>query len=222
MKRIENQVNHIDMKQVIFVFAALLLMASCGKKGEDATPSSPSSGTGTTDTTTVKTFVQPHIDGDPQSDEYVIARVNAIYDNIFTENYRIISDEEEEFVSDDTLSPDEKFCTTDWNDLLSKVYEFDSTNSPDDQGLLDFDYWAWVSDEEDWGKLSISDVTLVKREKEHSVVEFYLQNKNDKTHVRLDLKFERGEWFIDDITDLDNDFDMRKEMKEYIKSPQQG
>lgn len=219
MKRIENQVNHIDMKQVIIVFATLLLMASCGKKGENAgTPSSPTA-TDTTETTIVKAFEQPHIDGDPQSDEYVIARVNAIYDNIFKENYPEIGEEGEELIpSDDVLSPDEKFCTKDWNEMLTKVYEYDSSNSPDDQGPLDFDYWVWTVDDEELGKLSISDVTFVNRDKDRSVVEFYLNKKSGKNHVRLELKFEHGEWYIDNLIDLGDNYDLRKEVKEYLKS----
>lgn len=216
MKRIENQIKHIDMKRIIIVFASLLLLASCGKKGEGTKPtSSPAT---PTDTTAVKPFEQPHIDGDPQSDEYVIARVNAIYENIFKENYPEVGEEGEELIpSDDVLSPDEKFCTKGWNDLLTKVYEFDSSNSPDEQGLLDFDYWAWALDDAELGKLSISDVNLLKRDMDRSVVEFVLNKKSEKTHVRLELKFERGEWFIDNLIDLDNDFNMRKEMEAYLK-----
>ena len=221
MNRIENQVNHINMKQVIIVFATLLLMASCGKKGKEASPSSSTDPQNPTENA-VK-FEQPHIDGDPQSDEYVIARVRAIYDNIFKENYPEIGEDGEGLLpEDEVLLPDEKFCTKDWNELLTKLYDYDSANSPDGQGFLDFDYWVWMSDEDDWGKLSLSDITLVKRDKDNSVVEFYLLKKNDKTHVRLELKFERGEWFIDNITNMDNDFDMRKEIQEYIKSPQQS
>ena len=204
------------MKQVIIVFATLLLMASCGKKGEEATPSS--SNDPQTPTENAVKFEQPHIEGNPQSDEYVIARVNAIYDNIFKENYPEIGEDGEGLPEDDVLSPDEKFCTKDWNELLTKVYEYDSANSPDDQGPLDFDYWAWLEDDEEIGKLSISDVTLVKRDKDQSVVELFLHNKSNKTHVRLELKFERGEWYIDNLIDLDNDYDLKKQMKEYLKS----
>lgn len=206
--------NHIDMKQVIIVFATLLLLASCGKKGEQA--NSSSNDPQNTPESTVKAFEQPHIDGNPQSDEYVIARVNAIYDNIFKENYPVIGEEGEEILpSDDTPSPDEKFCTKDWNELLTK---YNAAVSPDEQGPLDFDYWAWLDPEEELGKLSISDVTLLKRDKDQSVVELFLHNKSNKTHVRLELKFERGEWFIDNIIDLDNNYDLRKQMKEYLKS----
>ena len=206
------------MKRIIIVFASLLLLASCGKKGDEAKPSTSSPATSSADTTAVKPFDQPHIDGDPQSDDYVIARVNAIYENIFKENYPEVGEEGEELIpSDDVLSPDEKFCTNGWNDLLTKVYEFDSTNSPDEQGLLDFDYWAWALDDEELGKLSISDVNLLKRDMDRSVVEFVLNKKSEKTHVRLELKFERGEWFIDNLIDLDNDFNMRKEMEAYLK-----
>ncbi len=217
MNRIENKVNHIDMKRVIIVFATLLLLASCWKKGEKADPST--NDPQNTTENTVKAFEQPHIDGDPQSDEYVIARVNAIYDNIFKENYPVIGEDGEEILpSDDTPSPDEKFFTKDWNDLLSKVYEYESANNPDGQGLLDFDYWAWLDPDEEIGKLSISDVSVVKRDKECSVVELSLNNKGNKTHVRLELKFERGEWYIDNLINLDdNNYDMRKKMNEYLK-----
>lgn len=216
MKRTENQSTPIfvSMRQALLLFSTLLLMTGCGKSGE-RTDTSSSPTPNPTESAADEVFEQPHIDGDPQSDDYVIARVNAIYDNIFKENFPEHDlEDEEEFIPQDVPSPDEKFCTKDWNEWMSKVDEYDRTNSPDELGFLDFDYWVMG---QDYGKLSITDVTLVKRDKEHSVVDFLLHNFDTKTHVRLELKFERGEWYIDNIIDLDNNFDMRKEMKEYLK-----
>ena len=35
--------------------------------------------------------------------------------------------------------------------------------------------------------------------------------------VRLDLQFERGDWFIDDFYEIDHEYDWKKDMKEYVK-----
>lgn len=203
------------MKKIMMLLATLLLLANCGKTDGSATTSNSLTEKGS-ESSPGETFVQPHIEGTPQSDEYVIARVKAIYDNIFKENYpeRNLEDVENDYIPDDVPSPDEKFCTKDWNEWMSKIDEYDSTNNPDELGFLDFDYWVMG---QDYDKLSISDVTLVKRDKERSTVELLLHNFDNKTRMRLELKFERGEWYIDNIVDLDNDFDMRKEMKDYLK-----
>ncbi|MBO4850401.1 MAG: DUF3828 domain-containing protein [Prevotella sp.] len=200
------------MRHCIMFFATLLLLASCGKGGvstsstsSDSTSQSPSSN---------ETFVQPKIDGDPHSDEYVIARVEAIYENIFKENFREMTDDDEGDLPQDIPSPDEKFCTKDWNDLLEKVIEYDNTNKPDEMGFFEFDYWVMG---QDFDKLSISDVRVLKRDKDDAEVELVLHNMGSSTRVRLELDFERGEWYIDDIIDLDNDYDLREEMEAYIE-----
>ena len=198
------------MKHALMMLA-IVLLASCGKSGD--TKSTGNTPSDSSDTPTSETFVQPKLEGNPQSDDYVLARVKAIYDNIFEDNYRVMEDDESD-IPEEVLSPDEKFCTKAWNDLLAKVDEFDSTNNPDEQGFWDFDYWVMG---QDFDKPSISDVSLVKRDGDKAVVDLKVHNFDEATSVRLELKFERGEWFIDNIIDTDNDYDLKKEMTEHIK-----
>ncbi|MBR7055069.1 MAG: DUF3828 domain-containing protein [Prevotella sp.] len=200
------------MRNCIILLASVLFVASCGKgsspsdapSSDVSTSSSPSSS---------ETFVQPKIEGNPQSDEYVIARVEAIYDNIFKENFQELGEDDEGDLPQDVPSPDEKFCTKDWNELVSKVIEYDNTTKPDEQGFFEFDYWVMG---QDYGKLSISDVRVLKRDKDDAEVELLLHNLGSTTRVRLELEFERGEWFIDNIIDVDEDYDLKEEMEAYL------
>ena len=47
-------------------------------------------------------------------------------------------------------------------------------------------------------------------------MELLLQNVGSTTRVRLELEFERGEWFIDNIIDVDEDYDLKEEMEAYL------
>ncbi len=192
-----------------YLLFLLLLTSSCGNKGEASAEASEQSSTETVSRDTTATMAYK---GDRKSDDYIKERVAFIYKHVFSENYH--SEEESEMDFQDLPSPDEKFCTKEWNDLLSKIYEFDSVNNPDDIGFFDADYWIMGQDFEN---LSISDVELTKHDGNNASAEFSLHNFGSTTKVCVELKYERDDWFIDNFIDLDNNINWKKDMKDYLK-----
>ena len=146
-----------------------------------------------------------------KGDEDIIARVKAIYDDVFGEyNEADLSE------SIPQSSPDEKYCSADWNKVLGKVSEYDAVNHPDDIGFFDADYWVMG---QEFHELSISDIQVIERSKDNNKakVEFKLHNYGSATVVYVDMVYENGNWFIDDFTDVDNDIDWKAEMQAYLK-----
>lgn len=195
------------MKKLLILFAFMLLITSCGKK----TPSSSSpEGTSSEQSQASASSDNTSNPKERKNKEYILARVNAIYQNVFTESYG----EDSDLNNQDVPSPEEKYCSKDWNDLLDKVSDYDNTNSPDKMGFFDADYWIMGQDS---GNLSISDVEVTKMDENDATVELTLHNLGSNTRVRLDMVFERGNWYIDNFIDIDNSFNWKKEMEDYIK-----
>ena len=194
------------MKKLLTLLALSLIVASCGKK--TTTPSSPEETSSNPQVATSSSDAPAS--GDRMSKEYLVARVNAIYQNVFQKYYGEDSDLNEQ----DAPSPEEIFCTKDWNELFDKVMEYDNIHNPDDVGFSDADYWIMG---QDFQNLSISDVNVISMDEDDATVELILHNCGELTHVRLELDFERGDWFIDNFIDLDNDYNWGKEMKDYMK-----
>ena len=70
---------------------------------------------------------------------------------------------------------------------------------------------------QDFSDLSISDIQVVKKEGTRAKVELNLHNMGHVAPIRIDLSYERGDWFIDDFYEVEHDFDWKKEMRDYIK-----
>ena len=191
------------MKQVIMIFAMALMVIACGKNSkeggevENAQSNKEQKATASTS------------NADPQSDEYIISRVQAIYDDVFSEYNKITENE-----TIPQTSPDEKYCSNDWNEVLLKVSEYDQLHNPDEIGFFDGDYWVMG---QDCGDLSVSDIKLLSHDGEKAVVEFNLHNMGESSPIQLDMKFERGDWFIDDFIEMEENYDWKEEMKDYLK-----
>lgn len=188
----------------------MLLTLSCGRGGASTNPNStPDEATENIESTESKAASTPVNEAERKTDEYILKRVQQIYDNVFA-SYKIA--EEEETAPQD--SPDEKYCSDSWNQLLLKVIDFDQQHNPDDIGFFEADYWVMGQDFKD---LSISNKLLTRHDGDEAEVEFDLHNCGSVTHVRLELKYERGNWYIDDFIDTTNDIDWKDEMKDYLK-----
>ncbi|MBQ6227555.1 MAG: DUF3828 domain-containing protein [Prevotella sp.] len=112
-----------------------------------------------------------------------------------------------------TESPDEKYCSKSWNDLLEKVIEYDTTHHPDDIGFFEADYWVMG---QDFDHPTVSNLKLVEQKGDRAVVDLDINNF-EVIHVRLEMVNERGDWYIDTFIDLDNDLNWKKEMEDYLK-----
>lgn len=195
---------------IYYLLFVLLLAVSCGKK--DNSGEATNNEQSTEATSNDPSASRMDFKGDRKSDEYIKARVAFIYEHVFAESYN--DEEENEIDFQDMPSPDEKYCTKDWNELLAKIYDYDSVNNPDDIGYFDADYWIMGQDGQD---LSVSDIEVVKHEGDNAVVGLRLHNSGNSIKVNLDLKYERDDWFIDNFTDVDNNLDWKKDMKDYLK-----
>lgn len=194
-------------KNLIFLFCTLLAMSSCTTTPKDGAESNTTEGTESQSGNKGKAA---KVDKSQQmTDDYIIARVNSIYEAVFDEYNKA-----EEAESIPQSSPDEEYCSEDWNKTLMEVAEYDQQHNPDDIGFFDADYWVMG---QDFSELSVSDIKAVKHDKENAVVELILHNGGSPTQVRLNLVYERGDWQIDNFIDIDNDLDWKKEMKDYLK-----
>ena len=111
---------------------------------------------------------------------------------------------------------DKTFCSQDWLATVAAVNEKDSKREGE-IGFFEADYWVMGQDF-DQANLHASDFVLEKIQIEEypweASVTLKLHNYSE-IPVRVNLLYE-GEWKVDDLTDLKNDFDWKKAMKEYL------
>lgn len=111
---------------------------------------------------------------------------------------------------------DKKFCSKDWNATVKAVIEKDNQN-PEEMGFFDADYWVMGQDFSK--KIYATDLNLEKLLMDdtpwEAAVTLKLHNFSE-IPVRVNLIYEGGEWKVDDLTDLSNDLDWKKSMKEYL------
>ena len=111
---------------------------------------------------------------------------------------------------------DKEYCSKDWNATVKAVIETDNQN-PEEMGFFDADYWVMG---QDFSKnIYATDLTLERLLMDdtpwEAAVTLKLHNFSE-IPVRVNLIYEGGEWKVDDLTDLSNDLDWKKSMKEYL------
>jgi hypothetical protein len=113
----------IVMKHLSLSFLLIILICSCG----NATKNDSNVGSAQ-ETNAENTESSANASGKKaqKGDEDIIARVKAIYEDVFNEYNEALESE-----SIPQSSPDEKYCSADWNKVLDKVTEFDAVNNPD-------------------------------------------------------------------------------------------
>ena len=111
---------------------------------------------------------------------------------------------------------DKEYCSKDWNATVKAVIEKDNQN-PEEMGFFDADYWVMGQDFSK--KIYATDLTLERLLMDdtpwEAAVTLKLHNFSE-IPVRVNLIYEGGEWKVDDLTDLSNDLDWKKSMKEYL------
>ena len=95
------------MRHGMILIAMALLVIGCGKSEKQVDETTD--GQAATETKRAATSSN----ADRKSDEYIISRVQAIYDDVFAEYNKAAEDE-----SIPQNSPDEKYCSDDWNKAL--------------------------------------------------------------------------------------------------------
>ena len=111
---------------------------------------------------------------------------------------------------------DKEYCSKDWNATVKAVIEKDNQN-PEEMGFFDADYWVMGQDVSK--KIYATDLTLERLLMDdtpwEAAVTLKLHNFSE-IPVRVNLIYEGGEWKAHDLTDLSNDLDWTKIMKEYL------
>ena len=107
----------------------------------------------------------------------------------------------------------QNYCSREWNQLSRQINEIDSLYHAGDMGFWEADYWIMG---QDWHQLSISDVEVLDVNQAEAHVKFMLHNLGSAKPVALTMVKEDGIWKIDDFQDLDNHFEWKPAMKEYV------
>jgi len=107
----------------------------------------------------------------------------------------------------------QNYCSQEWNQLSRQINEIDSLYHAGEMGFWEADYWIMG---QDWHQLSISDVEVQNVTLTEAHVKFMLHNLGSAKPVALTMVKEDGIWKIDDFQDLDNHFEWKPAMKEYV------
>ncbi len=107
----------------------------------------------------------------------------------------------------------QNYCSQEWNQLSRQINEIDSLYHAGEMGFWEADYWIMG---QDWHQLSISDVEVKNVTPTEAHVKFMLHNLGSAKPVALTMVKEDGIWKIDDFQDLDNHFEWKPAMKEYV------
>ena len=109
---------------------------------------------------------------------------------------------------------DAEYCSTDWNEWLQRVIDYDKANSQGMVGFFDADYWIMG---QDWDDLSVSDVGVKTITDSTAVVVLKLHNCGSVTDVCLEMVQDGDTWKIDNFIDITNHVDWKANMKTYLK-----
>ena len=142
----------------------------------------------------------------PADPDHVLSRVNTIYEAVA----KAYPDVRDIPPSNDSL--DHSFCSDQWQTLVTMVSAKEAEEMGSDT-FFDADYWIMG---QDWGAISVSDVKVDLKDNTHADVDLILHNLSD-INVKLEMVFERGEWYIDNFIDKTNDVNWKKNMTEYLE-----
>lgn len=142
------------------------------------------------------------------SEEYLKTRVEGIYDSVFS-FYNKLDSMDRAGVSypADMEWPqfDRLYCTDDWNRQLEAMSRVEEQS--DDTYFYDLSYWLGGTS---FDSLSYSNVEVIDRTGDTATVSFTLQNGGMRLPMLLNMTFERGDWYIDEMTsnwDNSTDYD---------------
>lgn len=123
---------------------------------------------------------------DKMSPDYIRQRVEAIYQKPWDEI------READYMTDDYMR------------LFNQVYQLDAQH-PDELGFYDYDHWYQTQDDPTYSKVTIANVDILNATDALVTIEIRYQHEQyfgeDTVHTKMffPMKFERGDWYIDDI-----------------------
>lgn len=125
----------------------------------------------------------------------------------------------------DSVDFDSKYCSEEWNNTLKEALL--SQPDSDEIGVFDYDYWIQG---QDYGDVSVSRVHVVSLDGDRAVVTLTVHNMGMDNEIRLNMVYERDDWYIDDIVDnvppgstteqTDSMMSLKAYMRQYIADNQ--
>lgn len=176
--------NNNVKKLLVLVVCAMVVMAGCRQKGQ----TSPCYG----NKDSVTAGAVPDADIDKHSEAYIRQRLDTIYSNI---RQRVAGETDDSHpYMGPGFNPDSAYCSSRYYSLLKQALDI-----ADETGdiVLDYDHWVCGQDfSEDWNYqiqkvYEITDSTALA-----DVTAINFGNKND---VTLSLRYERGDWYVDEF-----------------------
>ena len=168
----------------IAVMAVVLMMSACGGKTGKSASDADSLQADSVATENAENSVDKH------TEAYLLERVDSIYFNYKNPKYqkdgtRIYNGK---FVNRDSV-----YCSKSYKELLAKAEEIAEEN---EEPLLDYDHWTNSQDDNNFtyevGKISnMTDST--------AVVKVKAKNAGKPYTITLNMRFERGDWYVDDF-----------------------
>lgn len=209
----------VPMKKAIFILLSFLVMLlySCNKAEKTPSVFAPSKGRAieglrgmprqvpaAVEDTVIKKLTQ----GDSaETSKAVVGRVKEIYDDVCRRYNRPNQ------MSPNRFDIERRFCSKAWQAESEEVRQIDKRHHGD-LGLWDYDFWIQG---QDWENVSYHGVKVVRAEDRTAYVRLVVHNMNDDAQIGLRLVKERGNWFIDDLTDENHPQGIRARQAEYIQ-----
>jgi len=164
------------------------------------------------------------------SEEYLRQRVQSIYANValfYNRLYTLRLEGE----AGPTQWPDfdRLYCSDDWNRHLADVARMDgartrqaTADDGDDatEGFFTWNYWTCA---ETFDFVYATDVEVVDKTGRQATVQLVVHNGERAVPVLLNMTFERGDWFIDEITNNwlrrsgQRHYEWKHEMEAYVQ-----
>jgi hypothetical protein len=130
------------------------------------------------------------------SEEHLRQRVQTIYAKV-TLFYNRLYTLRQEGEAGPTQWPDfdRLYCSDDWNRQLADVARVDSTDT--DEDFFTWNYWTCA---EGIDFVYYSDVEVIDKTGRQATVSLRMHSGDRAVPVLLNMVYERGEWFIDEMT----------------------
>jgi len=187
------------MKKLTFLIFATALMLSCSSKTGKAVND--------TDSLTVDSIVDTGID--KHSEAYIRQRIDTIYKGVGKSTYD--SEGNEVSYIRNPFNRDSAYCSQRYYALMKEATQL--CNETGDI-LYDFDYWVCGQDwSDDW---SCKVTKVYEITDSTALVDLAIHNFSD-TETTIALRFERGDWYIDDFSPSKDGNDDKKYLRETIR-----
>ncbi|MBP5338892.1 MAG: DUF3828 domain-containing protein [Prevotella sp.] len=187
------------MKKLIpFLFAVILLLSCGGKTGKVVSD---------TDSLTIGSVADTGVD--KHSEAYIRQRIDTIYKGVGKPTYD--SEGREVDYIHNPFNRDSAYCSQRYYALKKEALQIcDETGDI----LYDFDYWVCGQDYSDDWSCSVADVYEITDSSAY--VDLNIHNFGDR-ETTIALRFERGDWYIDDFCPSADGYDDKYYLRETIR-----